>query len=98
MLLVRQYRYAVGKSLLEIPAGASVSDYVNSIRRLSNLKVKQIYPGHGRISNTPDDDLPKAIACAQTLLNDCKMFFEAFIKTRELQDKIGSAFGYWKET
>jgi len=63
-----------------------------------SLGRKQIYPGHGRISNTPDDDLPKAVAYAQTLLNDCKMFFQAFIEFGELQDKIGSAFGYWKET
>jgi hydroxyacylglutathione hydrolase len=87
-----------GGTLSEIAVGGNVSDYVNSIQRLSNLKVRQIYPGHGKISNTPDDDLPKAIAYAQTLLDDCKMFFEAFIKTRELQDKIGSAFGYWKRT
>jgi len=32
------------------------------------------------------------------MLNDCKMFFGTFIKTRKLQDKLGSAFGYWKET
>jgi glyoxylase-like metal-dependent hydrolase (beta-lactamase superfamily II) len=86
-----------GGTLSEIAGGGNVSDYVNSIQRLSNLKVKEIFPGHGRLSHTPDDDLPKAIEYAQTLLNDCKTFFEAFINTRELQNKIGSAFGYWKE-
>lgn len=86
-----------GGTLSEIAVGGNVSDYVNSVQRLSNLKIKTICPGHGRISDTPEEDMPKAMACAQTLLNDCKMFFEAFIKTRELQNKIGSAFGYWKE-
>lgn len=65
-----------------------MSDYMNSVQRLNNLKVKEIYPGHGRMSNTPDEDLPKAVAYAQTLLNDSKMFFEAFIKTRELKKKV----------
>lgn len=87
-----------GGTLSEIAVGGNVSDYMNSVQRLSSLKVKQICPGHGKLSDTPDEDLPKARAHAQTLLNDCKVFFEAFIKTRELQDKMGSAFGYWKET
>ena len=86
-----------GGTLSEIAVGGNVSDYVNSVRRLSNLKIKQIYPGHGRVSSTPDEDLPKAIVYAQTMLDDCKTFFEAFIKTRKLQDKLGSAFGYWTE-
>ena len=86
-----------GGTLSEIAVGGNVSDYVNSIRRLSNLKMNQFYPGHGRVSNTPDEDLPKAIIYAQTMLDDCKTFFEAFIKTRKPQDKIGSAFGYWTE-
>ncbi len=74
-----------------------MSDYMNSIQRLNNLKVKEIYPGHGRVYNTPDEDLPKAVAYAQTLLDDCKMFFEAFIKTRELQEKRGFLSGFWRE-
>jgi hydroxyacylglutathione hydrolase len=86
-----------GGTLSEIAVGGNVSDYVNSVRRLSNLKSKQIYPGHGRVSSAPDEDLPKAIVYAQTMLDECKTFFEAFIKTRKLQDKLGSAFGYWTE-
>jgi len=86
-----------GGTLSEIAVGGNVSDYVNSIRRLSNLKVRQIYPGHGKASSAPDEDLPRAIVYAQTMLDDCKTFFEAFIKTRKLQDKLGSAFGYWTD-
>ena len=87
-----------GGTLSEIAVSGNVSDYVNSVRRLSTLKIKELYPGHGKLSSTPDEDLPKAIMYAQTMLNDCKTFFEAFIKTRKLQDSPGSAFGYWKET
>jgi hydroxyacylglutathione hydrolase len=86
-----------GGTLSEIAVGGNVSDYVNSVRRLSNLKIRQLFPGHGRVSITPDEDLPKAIIYAQTMLDDCKTFFEAFIKTRKPQDKLGSAFGYWTE-
>jgi hydroxyacylglutathione hydrolase len=86
-----------GGTLSEIAVSGNVSDYVNSVRRLSNLKTKELYPGHGRVSSTPDEDLPKAIVYAQTMLDECKTFFEAFVKTRKLQGKLGSAFGYWTE-
>ena len=86
-----------GGTLSEIAVSGNVSDYVNSVRRLSNLKIQQLFPGHGRVSDTPDEDLPKAIVYAQAMLDDSKAFFEAFIKTRKLQGKLGSAFGYWTE-
>jgi hydroxyacylglutathione hydrolase len=86
-----------GGTLSEIAVGGNVSDYVNSVRRLSSLKIKWIYPGHGKASSTPDEDLPKAIVYARTMLDDSKTFFEAFIETRKLQEKLGSAFGYWTE-
>ena len=86
-----------GGTLSEIAVSGNVSDYVNSVRRLSHLKVKRLFPGHGRLSDTPDEDLPQAIMYAQTMLNDSKTFFEAFIKTRKLQKSRGSAFGFWKD-
>jgi glyoxylase-like metal-dependent hydrolase (beta-lactamase superfamily II) len=49
-----------GGTLSEIAVGGNVSDYVDSVRRLSNLKIKQLYPGHGKVSGAPDEDLPKA--------------------------------------
>ena len=81
-----------GGALSEITGSGNMSDYMNSIQRLNSLKIREIYPGHGRLSNTPDEDLPKAVVYAQTLFNDTKMFFEAFIKTRELEEKSG----YWR--
>ena len=82
-----------GGTLSDIAGSGSVSDYMNSVQRLSNLKIKEIYPGHGRLSNTPGEDLPKAVEYAERLLNDSKSFFEAFIKTRELQTRSG----YWQK-
>ncbi len=82
-----------GGTLSDIAGSGNVSDYVNSVQRLSNLKIKEIYPGHGRLSNTPNEDLPKAVEYAEKLLNDSKAFFEAFIKTRALQTRSG----YWEE-
>lgn len=86
-----------GGTLSEILTSGNVSDYMDSVQRLSSLKISEIYPGHGKLSSTPDEDLPKAVANAQIMLNDSKMFFEAFTKTRKLQNKIGSASGYWKD-
>ena len=82
-----------GGTLSNIAGSGSVSDYVNSVQRLNNLRIKEIYPGHGRLSTTPEEDLPKAVENAQALLNDSKLFFETFIRTRELQVKQG----YWKK-
>jgi len=78
-----------GGTLSDIAGSGSVSDYMNSVQHLNNLTIKEIYPGHGRLSNTPDEDLPKAVQYAQALLDDSKAFFEAFIKTRNLQAKSG---------
>jgi hypothetical protein len=67
-----------------------MSDYVNSVQRLYSWKIKEIYPGRGRVSNPPDEDLPKAVEYAQTLLADSKIFFEAYIKAKALQEKRSS--------
>ena len=82
-----------GGTLSDTAGSGNVSDYMNSVQRLNSLKIREIYPGHGKLSHTPDEDLPKAVEYAQTLLNNCKAFFEAFIKSRELKEKEG----YWQE-
>ena len=82
-----------GGTLSDIGGSGNMSDYMNSVQRLSNLKVKELYPGHGRLSAKPEEDLSNAVAYAQALLNDSKLFFEAFIKTRELEQSTG----FWRE-
>ena len=82
-----------GGTLSQITGSGSVSDYMESVQRLSNLRIKTIYPGHGRSSDAPTEDLPRAVEYAAQLLADSMLFLEAFIKTRQLKGKMG----YWHE-
>jgi hydroxyacylglutathione hydrolase len=58
-------------------ASGSISDYHMSLQRLSGLQMEEFYPGHGRISKTPQEDILKALQDTRTLLEDSKMLFEA---------------------
>lgn len=58
-----------GGTLSYIAESGSVGDYVNSILRLEALKISKIFPGHGDISQDPEEDLPQAIINAKKLLN-----------------------------
>jgi len=78
-----------GGTLSGITGSGSVSDYMESVRRLNSLRIKEIYPGHGKSSDTPVEDLPRAVEYAAQLLADSTMLFEAFIKTRQLSGKTG---------
>jgi len=69
-----------GGTLSEISTSGNISDYVNSLERLSNLKINELYPGHGRISLNPEQDMKQAVVYARTLLEDSKMLFEALTK------------------
>ena len=80
-----------GGTLSDIAGSGSVSDYMESVQRLNNLKIKSIHPGHGKSSDAAAEDLPRAVEYAAQLLADSMMFFEAFIKTRQLKGKTG----YW---
>jgi hypothetical protein len=53
-----------------------------SLERLSELRVEALYPGQGRISTAPQEDLQKALENARTLLDESKMLFEA-LDTKE---------------
>jgi hydroxyacylglutathione hydrolase len=65
-----------GGVLSGILGSGNVSDYINSLQRLSTLKVVEFYPGHGRISLTPQEDLQAALEAAHTLLEESKVLFE----------------------
>jgi len=56
------------------PSG-SISDYALTLRQLSALKIKEFYPGHGRISTTPEEDFVKAIAGSTSLVTDTRSLF-----------------------
>jgi len=44
--------------------------------RLSGLRVDEIYPGHGKISNMPQEDLQRAVDESRAILEDSKIIFE----------------------
>lgn len=66
-----------GGVLSGIFTSGSISDYVNSLQRLSALRIEEFFPGHGRISTTPDEDLKKAAEDSRVLLEDSKVLLEA---------------------
>jgi hydroxyacylglutathione hydrolase len=57
-------------------SSGSISDYVMSLHRLNELRVEGLYPGHGKISTCPPEDLKLALENARTLLAESKMIFE----------------------
>lgn len=66
-----------GGVLSGIFTSGSISDYVNSLHRLSTLRIDEFYPGHGKISTTPQEDMQKAVEDSRALLEDSKVLFEA---------------------
>ncbi len=58
-----------GGTLSYIAESGSVGDYVNSILRLEARKISKIFPGHGDMSQNPEEDLSQAIVNAKKLLN-----------------------------
>lgn len=65
-------------------ASGNISDYINSLERLRELRLISLYPGHGRMSSTPDSDIERAIAGSRLLMSDTQVLFDAI--------DIGNAF------
>jgi len=59
-----------GGTLSYISESGSLGDYINSIEMLSTRKISELCPGHGSLSETPDDDMQRAIQNARALLKD----------------------------
>ncbi len=59
-----------GGTLSYIAESGSFGDYINSINLLETRKIKALYPGHGMVSKTPEEDMKKAILNAKALLRD----------------------------
>ena len=57
-----------GGTLSYIAESGSVGDYIDSLTRLRCFGLHALYPGHGRISMTPIEDIDRAINNAQALL------------------------------
>lgn len=58
-----------GGTLSYIAESGSIGDYLDSLARLRCFGLQALYPGHGRVSTTPLDDIDRAIANAQILLS-----------------------------
>ncbi len=56
------------------PSG-SISDYALTLRQLSTLRIRELYPGHGRISTTPEEDFAKALKGSVGLVHDTRSLF-----------------------
>lgn len=65
-------------------ASGNISDYINSLERLNELRLNAMYPGHGRMSSNPNSDIARAISGSRLLMSDTQTLFEAI--------EIGSAF------
>ena len=59
-----------GGTLSYIGESGSVGDYINSINLLETRKINELYPGHGKVSKSPEEDMQKAILNARALLRD----------------------------
>lgn len=68
-------------------ASGNVSDYIDSLERLRELKLRSLYPGHGRVSSTPYDDLDRGIHGSSLLMSDTKTLFDA-INVKSAFDRI----------
>src|SRR6266567_3971719 len=58
-----------GGTLSYIAESGSIGDYIDSLTRLRCFGLQALYPGHGRISLTPIEDIDSAIANAQKMLD-----------------------------
>jgi hydroxyacylglutathione hydrolase len=55
----------------------SISDYIQSLERLKGLNAKILLSGHGRLSDTPQEDVRIAIQRSHALLSDTAQLFDA---------------------
>jgi len=55
----------------------SISDYIHSLERLKGLNSNVLLSGHGRLSDTPQEDVRIAIQRSHALLSDTGQLFDA---------------------
>jgi hydroxyacylglutathione hydrolase len=79
-----------GGTLCGILGSGNISDYIKSLQRLNELRVKELYPGHGRISTIAQEDLGKALENARIMMEECKTLFET-LDTKSTYQRYFSA-------
>jgi glyoxylase-like metal-dependent hydrolase (beta-lactamase superfamily II) len=55
----------------------SISDYIQSLERIKGLNARVLLPGHGRLSDAPQDDVRIALRRSHALLHDTAELFDA---------------------
>jgi hydroxyacylglutathione hydrolase len=55
----------------------SIADYIQSLERIKGLNAKILLSGHGRLSDTPKDDVVIALQRSYGLLSDTAQLFDA---------------------
>jgi glyoxylase-like metal-dependent hydrolase (beta-lactamase superfamily II) len=55
----------------------SIADYIQSLERIKGLNSRILLSGHGRLSDTPQEDVRIAIARSHALLSDTAELFDA---------------------
>jgi glyoxylase-like metal-dependent hydrolase (beta-lactamase superfamily II) len=82
-----------GGTLSGIAPSGNISDYMSSLQKLSSLKVDELYPGHGRISEDPEGDIQRGLEQARSLFEDTKVLFDALSRKRGKKDMVERALG-----
>jgi glyoxylase-like metal-dependent hydrolase (beta-lactamase superfamily II) len=77
------------------PSG-SISDYIGSLERLDELRISAIWPGHGKGSDRPYEDIACAMARSRTLHEDTRMLFSTLETDGEFADIMASIATYAK--
>jgi glyoxylase-like metal-dependent hydrolase (beta-lactamase superfamily II) len=55
-------------TISDISKSGSYGEYINSLRRLNTMKIDLILPGHGAVSDGPEEDMDRAIEAAEEML------------------------------
>lgn len=76
-----------------IVASGNISDYMNSLQRLSALQVKGLYPAHGRPSEDPEGDILRGLEQARAMFEDTKILFDALVQKWGSQGLAERALG-----
>lgn len=66
----------------------NASDYIESLERLANLRIEWLMPGHGRVSNAPQEDIRVGIRKLRTLIDDSQVLFATLRETGRGHDEI----------
>ncbi len=75
------------------PSG-NISDYIGTLQALRNMKIRELYPGHGRISTDAEGDLDRAIRASINLMGDTRSLFDALNAQAEFRQIMKSIATY----